>query len=128
MRAYWQLRLAVGAARGDPPLPGLDETLTLSGAVRWALDNMPASRDEAIAYQRELDAIPDDPPGTPLRPPSGSWGPPPPHIATLQGVTTVLGALGWIDLSQLDESARAQVQAWLGIRRERGLPEVLETM
>jgi hypothetical protein len=116
VRAYWQIRMAVEASRPGRALPGLADILTLSGAARWTLANMPASREEIIDYRREREAIFADPNEYPAQLsdlPPGTYGKPPFHIATLQHVEKILSALSWIDLSQVDEDLRREAEAWL---------------
>ena len=97
------------------------ELLSAAGSVRWALDSLPVSREEAIACAREraerYEMAADDfyaPAGGRL----GARGAPDPSFALLHEVELVLSALEWIDLSRLDEDLRGAVDAWLSIRGE----------
>lgn len=122
--AYWQLRLAVVATRSDCEVPGLVETLTPEGAARWAVSNMPASREEIIGYARERasryqDA--DEDFYAPVGAASQNWGQRDPHIDLLQDVERVLSALEWIDSSRLEGTLRTEVEAWLEIRSEMNI-------
>lgn len=119
--AYWQLRLAVVATRSDSGLPGLIETLTPEGAARWAVSNMPASREEIVGYARERASRYQDA-GDDFYAPVGvacqNREQRDPRIDVLQDVERVLSALAWIDSSRLEEALRAEVEAWLRIRSE----------
>jgi hypothetical protein len=117
--AYWQLRLAVGAIRARLEDPGLAETLTVAGSVRWALNNMSGSREEIVSYGRERATLyrgADD--SFYARPASFDGLKPDAHTKVLQDTEMVLAALEWIDLSLLDEGLRAEVESWLEIRSD----------
>jgi hypothetical protein len=117
--AYWQLRLAVGVIRARLEDPGLAETLTVAGAVRWALDNMPGSREEIVSYGRERAALyraADD--SFCARPASFDGLKPDAHTKVLQDAEMVLAALEWVDLSLLDEGLRGEAESWLEIRSD----------
>lgn len=119
--AYWQLRFAAGALRLHLGISGLAETITPNGAVGWALHNMPASREQAIAYAREREAH-DRELGDSLyeRPVAGtgSWDKADPHIAALQCVANIIDAFDRIDLSILEGDLRAEAEAWLSVRSQ----------
>lgn len=118
--AYWQLRLAVGAARGEKRLVGLPAVLTLDGAVRWALANMPASREEIIDCARERAARYREAgegfyAGADMDF-SALVGMENPRLTLLQNAERVLSALEWIDPSRVDEDLRVELGSWLSIR------------
>jgi hypothetical protein len=119
--AYWQIRLAVSAMRSGTELSELAETLTPEGAVRWALSNMPASREEIVSYARERAAqygAADDSfyatAGVEINNERRQSS----HIGLVQDAERVLSALEWISLSRLGENLRAELEAWLKIRPE----------
>lgn len=119
--AYWQLRIAVVAMRSDPKIPGLVETLTPEGAARWAVNNMPSTRDETIEYARER-ASHYRRAGNDFYAPIGAAFQGKfqvdPHITILQDVEQILSVLEHVDSSRLENELRAEVEAWLGIRAE----------
>jgi hypothetical protein len=121
LRAYWQLRLSVAGVRGGTEVARPPELLSAVGSVRWALDSLPASREEVIARARERAerflAAGDDF-YAPAGGQPGSLDAPDPSFALLQEVERVLSALEWIDLSGLDEGLRGEVEAWLALRNE----------
>jgi hypothetical protein len=114
--AYWQIRLAVDAVRSQLNDSGLAKCLTLSGAVRWALDHMPASREEIMRYNKERETehrAADD--SFYARPLNFADLKPGPRILILQETEMILDALRWIDLLRLDYALRASAESWLTI-------------
>src|ERR1700761_3518714 len=47
--AYWMLRIATLALRFKPPLSGIPQILTPYGSAEWALQQLPLTRERAIA-------------------------------------------------------------------------------
>jgi hypothetical protein len=115
--AYWQLRLAVGAVRSKALDPDLMAAITPEGAVRWALDNMPTSRDDLITYAAErAEYYGDRDPYASAGDDKSSYGEPNPLFRALLDVQRVLAALEWIDGSQLQDRTRAEAEAWISIQ------------
>lgn len=117
--AYWLLRLAATALELDLHIDELPNSLTPDGATAWALEQLPLSRDAAVAaarVRREQYLAADEnffaPIGVPYKPPER----PDLEIQALIGVERILSALPWVADFVRDPQIRREVQAWLAIR------------
>ncbi|MFI1102841.1 hypothetical protein [Streptomyces melanogenes] len=119
--AYWLIRFAALSLRFDPPMDELPDQLTPDGAAKWAIDNMPLSREQALADSAEREAQYENPPKDFYAPVDVTGEvpefAPDTRFAALRETEMILSALVWISGHLSDTDTRGKVQEWLDIRQ-----------
>ncbi|TDC41442.1 hypothetical protein [Micromonospora sp. KC213] len=115
--AYWMLRIAALALRFDPPVPGLPRILTPDGSAGWALQQIPLTRERAIA-ESETRRVEYLNPGEGFYAPVGGEVTLAGEVAfsELQDVELILSALPWVCSHLKDKEIESNVRSWLEIR------------
>ncbi|MEU2180827.1 hypothetical protein [Streptomyces thermolilacinus] len=115
--AYWMLRIAALALRFDPPLVGLPQILTPDGSAGWALQQIPLTRERAIA-ESETRRVEHLNAGEGFYAPVGGEVTPASEVAFsgLQDVELILSALPWVCPHLKDKGIESEVRSWMEIR------------
>ncbi len=117
--AYWMLRIAALALRFDPPVPGLHQLLTPDGSAEWALQQIPLTRERAIAESetRKVEY---------LNAGEGFYAPVCGEVTLagevafsgLQDVELILSALPWVRSHVQDKEIESGIRSWLEIQSD----------
>jgi hypothetical protein len=114
--AYWMLRIAALALRFKPPISGLPQILTPDGSAEWALQQLPLTRERAIA-ESEIRRT------AYLNADEGFYAPVYGEVTLaggvafpgLQDVELILSALPWVLPHVEDEGLGSEIRSWLEI-------------
>ena len=114
--AYWMLRIAALALRFKPPISGLSHILTPDGSAEWALQQIPLTRERAIAEseKRRTDY---------LNAGEEFYAPVCGEVTLvgevafpgLQDVELILSALPWVFSQVEDEGVGSEIRSWMEI-------------
>ncbi|WNV89006.1 hypothetical protein [Umezawaea sp. Da 62-37] len=121
MGVYWLLRLATIARRFEPPIVDLPALIMPDGAMEWALNAMPFSRERALEESviRKAEYLTA---GDEFYAPVGKVfavnNAEDVKFSALQDVELILSALPWVYPGVLNGNLRREVDAWLEIGRQ----------
>ncbi|MEL5960670.1 hypothetical protein AADR41_38965 [Streptomyces sp. CLV115] len=115
--AYWMLRIAALALRFDPPVAGLPQILTPDGSAGWALQQIPLTRERAIA-ESETRRVEHLNAGEGFYAPVGGEVTLAGDVAFsgLQDVELILSALPWVSSHIKDKEIEGEIRSWLKIQ------------
>ncbi|WP_405812653.1 MULTISPECIES: hypothetical protein [unclassified Streptomyces] len=115
--AYWMLRIAALSLRFDPPIFDLPQILTPDASAEWALQQIPLTRERAIA-ESEIRR------GEYLNASEGFYAPVGGEVTLtgdvafpgLQDVELILSALPWVSSHIKDKEIEGEIRSWLEIQ------------
>ncbi|MFB7170152.1 hypothetical protein ACFCYM_04860 [Streptomyces sp. NPDC056254] len=115
--AYWMIRIAALALRFDPPVADLPQILTPDGSAGWALQQIPLTRERAIA-ESETRRVEHLNAGEGFYAPVGGEVTLEGEVAFsgLQDVELILSALPWVCSHLKNKEIESDVRSWLEIR------------
>ncbi|WP_131742947.1 hypothetical protein [Actinomadura roseirufa] len=116
--AYWMLRIAALALRVEPPVSGLPQILTPDGSAEWALQQIPLTRERAIAEleTRRAEYLNAD---------EEFYAPVCGEVtladevafSRLQDVELILSAFPWVCSRVENKEIESEIRSWLEIKR-----------